>query len=288
MHVSDGNTRLIGLFASPIRHSSSPRMQNLAFLKCGINMQYLAFEVNEEHLQEAVNAIRILDMPGANISMPNKIRVIEYLDALSEEAYLIGAVNTIVNTDGRLTGYNTDGLGYVAALRKEGIVLEESTLTLVGAGGAATAIAITAALSGLKKLYIFNAKDSFYANAMKTKQKIEENTDTVVAVQDLADDEALKEAIACSNILTNATNMGMKPLLKQTWLKDASYLHRDLLVTDTVYAPEETLFLHMAKEAGCRVRNGYGMMLYQGAEAFRLWTGMEMPAEEIGGEMGIL
>mgnify|MGYP002626303901 CR=1 FL=1 len=140
MHVSDGNTRLIGLFASPIRHSSSPRMQNLAFLKCGINMQYLAFEVNEEHLQEAVNAIRILDMPGANISMPNKIRVIEYLDALSEEAYLIGAVNTIVNTDGRLTGYNTDCLGFEMMLKRNAIDVSGKKVLILGSGGASLAV----------------------------------------------------------------------------------------------------------------------------------------------------
>ncbi len=271
-----GYTELVGLMAYPIRHSNSPAMQNEAFREAGIDCIQLAFEVDNSKLKEAVEAIRALRMRGANVSMPNKTVVGKYLDQLSWEAELTGSVNTIVNADGVLTGYCTDGIGYMAALKDKGIDLKEQKMTIVGAGGAATAIQIQAALDGVGEISIFNVKDKFFEVGEETVAKINAHTHCKAAIYDLADHDTLRKEIAESCLLANATGLGMKPYEGVTWLPDMSYLRSDLIVTDTVYAPRMTKFLEMAREAGCRYMNGHGMMLFQGAEAFRLWTGKTM------------
>jgi len=271
-----GYTQLVGLMAYPIRHSNSPAMQTEAFRKAGIDCIQLAFEVDNSSLQDAVKAIRALKMLGSNVSMPNKTVVGQYLDKLSPEAALIGSVNTIVNRDGVLTGYCTDGIGYMAALKDQGIDVIGKKLTIVGAGGAATAMQIQAALDGVAEISIFNVKDRFYAAGEETVRKINEHTACRAAIYDLNDREALRREIAQSYVLANATGLGMKPYEGETWLPDLSYLRPDLIVTDTVYAPPMTRFLEMAREAGCRYMNGHGMMLFQGAAAFKLWTGVDL------------
>ena len=271
-----GHTELVGLMAYPIRHSNSPAMQTEAFRKAGIDCIQLAFEVDNTTLEDAVKAIRALKMRGSNVSMPNKTVVGQYLDKLSPEAALIGSVNTIVNEDGVLTGYCTDGIGYMAALKDMGIDVKGKKLTIVGAGGAATAMQIQAALDGAGEISIFNVKDKFFEAGKETVRKIQEHTSCKAAIYDLNDHEALRREIADSVVLANATGLGMKPYEGITWLPDVSYLHPDLIVTDTVYAPPMTRFLKMAREAGCRFMNGHSMMLFQGAAAFKLWTGKDM------------
>ena len=271
-----GYTELVGLMAYPIRHSNSPTMQNEAFRVAGIDCIQLAFEVDNSNLADAVQAIRALKMLGSNVSMPNKTVVGQYLDKLSPEAALIGSVNTIVNNNGVLTGYCTDGIGYMASLKDEGIDLKGKKITVVGAGGAATAIQIQAALDGVAEISIFNVKDKFFAVGEQTVQKINEHTPCKATIYDLSDKEALRREIATSDLLANATGLGMKPFEGVTWLPDISYLQPSIVVTDTVYAPRMTRLLEMAKEAGCRFMNGHGMMLFQGAAAFKLWTGMDM------------
>lgn len=271
-----GHTELVGLLAYPIRHSDSPAMQTEAFRKAGIDCIQLAFEVDNSNLADAVQAIRALKMRGANVSMPNKTVVGQYLDRLSPEAALIGSVNTILNVDGVLTGYCTDGIGYMEALKHEGIEVKGKKITIVGAGGAATAMQIQAALDGVREISIFNIKDKFFAAGEETVRKINEHTVCKAAIYDLNDREALRREIANSYVLANATELGMKPFEGETWLPDVSYLRKDLIVTDTVYAPPMTRFLEMARETGCRYMNGHPMMLFQGAAAFKLWTGREM------------
>ena len=275
----NGYTELVGLMANPIRHSNSPAMQNEAFRMAGINCIQLAFEVDHTNLKDAVQAIRTLGMRGSNVSMPNKTVVGQYLDNLSSEAKLIGSVNTVVNNHGVLTGYCTDGIGYMAALKDQGIDVRGKKITVVGAGGAATAIQIQAALDGVGEIAIFNMKDQFYAAGEETVQKIREHTSCKAAIYDLADHEALRREISESFLLANATGLGMKPYEGITWLPDIGYLRPDLIVTDTVYAPPMTKLLEMAREAGCRYMNGISMMLFQGAAAFKLWTGQEMDVE---------
>lgn len=274
-----GHTELIGLMAYPIRHSSSPAMHNEAFAKLGLDYAYLAFEVDDDTLEDAVKGLRALKMKGSNVSMPNKTVVHKYLDQLSPAAKMCGAVNTIVNEDGVLTGHITDGIGYMRALKDNGIDVTGKKMTIVGAGGAATAVEIQAALDGVKEMSIFNMKDKFWENAENTVRKINENTQCKAVLYDLADLDKLKEEIADSYLFTNATGVGMKPLEGQTYIPDPSFLRPELIVTDVVYFPRETALLKMAKEVGCKTMNGLGMMLFQGCAAFELWTGQSMPIE---------
>ena len=274
-----GHTELIGLMAYPIRHSSSPAMHNAAFAKLGLDYAYLAFEVDNDSLEGAVQGIRSLKLVGSNVSMPNKTVVHKYLDKLSPAAEMCGPVNTIVNEDGVLTGHITDGTGYMMSLKDNGVDVIGKKMTIVGAGGAATAIEIQAALDGVAEISIFNRKDEFWANAEETVRKINEKTNCKAQLFDLADLDKLKEEIASSYLFTNATGMGMKPLEGQTYIPDKSFLRPDLIVSDVVYYPRETELLRMAKEVGCKTMNGLGMMLFQGAAAFKMWTGEDMPIE---------
>lgn len=273
----DAKTLLIGLMADPIRHSSSPTMHNEAYAKLGLNYVQMAFEIDNAKLKDAVNAIRTLGMRGSNISMPNKTEILQYLDELSPAAKLCGAVNTVVNDDGHLTGYNTDGLGFMAALKDNEIDVIGKKMTIVGAGGAATAIQIQAALDGVKEISIFNIKDASWERAVNNVEKINNNTECKASVYDLADLDKLKEEIADSYLFVNATGVGMKPLEGQTYIPDASYLRPDLIVVDVIYSPRETALLKMAKEVGCKTMNGLGMMLFQGDAACQLYTGQAMP-----------
>lgn len=274
-----GYTELIGLMAYPIRHSSSPAMHNAAFAKLGLDYAYLAFEVDNDTLEDAVKGLRALKIKGCNVSMPNKTVIHKYLDNISPAAEMCGAVNTVVNNNGVLTGHITDGIGYMMALKDNNIDVIGKKITIVGAGGAATAIEIQAALDGVAEMSIFNQKDKFWDNAEKTVKKINTNTKCKATLYDLADLDKLKEEIANSYLFANATGMGMKPLDGKTYIPDKSFLRPDLIVTDVVYFPRETALLKMAKEVGCKSMNGLGMMLFQGAAAFKLWTEKDMPIE---------
>ena len=259
-----GHTELIGLMAYPIRHSSSPAMQNEAFAKLGYDYAYLAFEVGADEIEDAVKAIRTLKMRGSNVSMPNKTLVGKYLDELSPAAELCGAVNTIVNDNGHLTGHITDGIGFMSALKDNDIDVIGKKMTIVGAGGAATAIEIQAALDGVAEITIFNTKTSCHA-----------------VLYDLADLDKLKAEMDDSFIFVNATGVGMKPLEGQSVVPDKSYFRPELIVIDVPYSPLETKMRSMAKEVGCKTMNGLGMMLFQGSAAFELWTGEPMPIEHM-------
>jgi shikimate dehydrogenase len=267
--------------AYPIRHSSSPAMHNEAFAYLGLDYAYLAFEVDNDTLEDAIKGLRALRMVGSNVSMPNKTVVHKYLDKLSPAAELCGAVNTIVNDNGVLTGHITDGIGYMRALKDNNIDVIGKKMTIVGSGGAATAIEVQAALDGVAEMSIFNIRDKFWDNAEATIRKINERTNCKVALYDLADLDKLKEEIASSYLFANATGMGMKPLEGQTYIPDKSFFRPDLIVTDVVYSPRETAMLKMAKEVGCKTMNGMGMMLFQGAAAFEMWTGKEMPIDHM-------
>ena len=258
-----GHTELIGLMAYPIRHSSSPAMQNEAFAKLGYDYAYLAFEV------------------GANVSMPNKTLVGQYLDELSPAAEMCGAVNTIVNDHGHLTGHITDGIGFMAALKDNNIDAIGKKMTIVGAGGAATAIEIQAALDGVGEIVIFNRKDEFWDRAVSTVEKINTRTSSHAVLYDLSDLDQLKKEMADSYIFVNATGVGMKPLEGQSVVPDKSYFRPELIVVDVPYSPLETTMRSMAKEVGCKTMNGLGMMLFQGSAAFELWTGEPMPIEHM-------
>ena len=283
MERIDGHTILIGLLATPIRHSMSPTMHNNAFAMLGLNYAYLAFEVGQQELPSAVQAIRTLEMRGANISMPNKQAILPLLDDLAPAAKLAGAVNTVVNDHGKLTGYTTDGIGFMQALAAENIDLRGEKMVLAGAGGAGTPIAIQAALDGVKDIVIVNrATDPQGSQAQRNVKIINEQTNAHARFVPLADQAQFKAELADATIYCDATGVGMKPLADQSLITDPSWLREDLIVYDTVYAPRTTKLMTIAQAAGVRhVFNGLGMMLYQGAEAFQLWTGQAMPVQAI-------
>lgn len=290
-----GHTELVGLMAYPIRHSQSPTTHNLAYDKIGVDAIQLAFEVDNDSLKDAVQAIRALKMLGSNISMPNKTVVHQYLDEVDEAARLCGAINTVVNTrdaDGNVTGYlkgyNTDGMGFWQAIKEEGIDFKGMKMVLIGLGGAATAIAVVGALQGIAEMHIFNIQDKFYARGTEICQTISDNTDCKAYMHDLADKDLLKQLMGEAQIFCDATGVGMHPLEDLSNIPDPSFFHPDLIVTDTVYAPRETVMMKQAKEAGCKtVLNGMGMMLFQALIAIELYTGKSTPVDYMKEKLGI-
>ena len=277
---------LIGLMAYPIRHSLSPEMQNKALEKAGLPFTYMAFEVDNDSFPGAIEGLKALKMRGTGVSMPNKQLACEYVDELTPAAKLVGAINTIVNDDGYLRGYNTDGTGHIRAIKESGFDIKGKTMVLLGAGGASTAIGAQGAIEGLKEIKLFNRRDEFFDKALAFAQRVNENTDCVVTVTDLTDQQAFAEALASADILTNGTKVGMKPLENESLVNDISLLHPGLLVTECVYIPHMTKLLQQAQQAGCRTIDGYGMLLWPGAEQFTLWTGKDFPLEYVKQVMG--
>ncbi len=278
----DGHTTLLALLGSPVGHSGSPAMYNLSFERLGINNVYVAFDVKEDGVPQAVEAMRLFHMRGGNVTMPDKTAAAQCMDHLSKAAEIIGACNTIVNDDGVLTGYMTDGEGFTNNLRDHGFDISGKKMTICGGGGAATAIQVQAALEGATAISIFNVKDKFFARTEALAKKIKaEVPDCDIHVYDLADQKKMAEEIQSSDLFVNATIVGMKPMEDQSVVKDPSVFRSGLVVADTVYNPEETKLLREAREAGCKTINGKGMLLWQGVSAFRLFTGQEMPVEEV-------
>ena len=272
-----GYTDIYGIIADPIRHSISPMMHNTAFEVLGIDGVYVAFETPKERFEEGIRGLLAMGIRGFNVSMPYKRAVMDYLDELSYAAKLCQAVNTVVRkADGTYKGYLTDGTGFVRSLKEQGMDIRGKKAVLLGKGGAATAIGVQAALDGAEVITIFNRSDASEYAAL-----IREHTSCRAQAYPIADLTALREKLADADLLINATNVGMGELKGQCLIPDASYLIEELFVADIIYNPKETALLSMAKRTGCPVMNGLGMLLYQGAEAFRLWTGCEMPVEEV-------
>lgn len=272
-----GHTRLTGLLGSPVAHSISPMMHNEAFEQLGLDYVYLAFDVGTDRLEAAVEGLRALNVRGFNLTMPDKNLMCTLSDKLSPAAEISGAVNTVVNDVGVFTGYTTDGIGYMRAAKDAGHDLIGKKMTLMGAGGAATAILVQAALDGLSEISVFSIHDAFFPRAKKIIGQLNERTKCRVRLYDFDDQSILRREIGESDILTNGTSVGMAPNTDRSIITDPSMFHKDLVVSDVIYNPRETLLLRTAREAGCRTFNGLYMLMYQGAEAFRLWTGQEMP-----------
>lgn len=281
----DGRTKLVGLLATPIGHTLSPRLHNLGYSIKGLNYAYLAFEVGNDNLEEAVNGMRAVDAAGFNVSMPNKMEIIQYLDELDDSAKYSGAVNTVVNDNGKLIGHNTDGQGYVENLLNHGVEIEGKKITLVGSGGAATPIAIQLAQSGVSEISIFARNDQYFKQAEENARKINEDMkefNVKANIFPLEDKEQFRKEIADSVVLANGTSLGMKPLDDLSIVDETlDVLRKDLVVTDVVYNPQKSKLLQQAEYAGCTAINGLGMMSWQGAIAFKLFTGVDMPREEI-------
>lgn len=272
----NGYTRLAAVVANPIKHSISPFIHNSAFEATETNGVYLAWEVEATDLAETVANIRRYQMYGINLSMPYKEQVIPYLDQLSEEACLIGAVNTVVNREGTLIGYNTDGKGFFKSLPSFKISGEK--MVLLGAGGAAKAILAQAILDGVSQISVF-VRSSSMGKTRPYLEKIQNATGFRVDLFELEDVQDLQDSITQADLLVNATSVGMDGSSQP--IPTSIVLPEKLLVADVIYQPFETPFLKWAKEQGNQSINGLGMLLYQAAEAFQLWTGKEMPTDQI-------
>ena len=280
MEIS-GKTRLFGLIGSPVEHSKSPAMYNYCFDKWKLDYKYLAFDVDKNQTADAIQAFRTFQMKGANITMPCKQEVLKYLE-ISPAARLVGACNTIVNHDGVLTGYITDGEGYIENLRHEGVEVKGKKITLLGAGGVSSAIQAQALLDGAREIAVFNKKDAFWEQAVaKAAEYQKAFPSQKITVYDMDDTEKLAAEIRTSDILSNATRVGMHPLENISIITDHSLFRKELVVTDVVYEPEKTKLLQDAEAAGCKTVGGLGMLIYQGAAAAKLYTSLDMPVEEV-------
>lgn len=276
-----GHTGLTGLLGSPVSHSISPMMHNESFRYHNLDYVYLCFDVDTENLETAVKGLKEIGIKGFNCTMPVKNKMFELLDEASPAAEIIEAVNTVVNDNGKLIGYNTDGIGYMKAVKDAGHDIIGKKMTLLGAGGAATAVCTQAALDGVSEINVFSLKDKFYPRAEHLVERINNSTDCKVTLYDMNDKNSLYESIESSYILTNGTPVGMAPNTDACIIEDESIFRPGLIVSDVIYNPKETKLLKLAKSHGCPVFNGLYMLLYQGAEAFKIWTGKEMPVEII-------
>ena len=239
-------------------------MYNYSFAKLGLDCAYLAFDIPVEKTKDAIDAFRTLNVGGFNITMPDKTETARLVDRLSPAAELVGACNTVVvEEDGTMTGHMTDGVGFVRNLKEHGVEIKGQKIVLLGTGGAATAIAVQAALDGVDEIAIFNRKDEFYANGEKTVEKIRNAVPGIksVSINDLDDMDTLKAAVDRCDILVNATRAGMSPM-EDVMPVPEELLRPELAVADVVYNPRETLLIRKAKEKGCRAAvPGIGMLL---------------------------
>lgn len=283
----NGHTHLISLLGKPIRHSASPVTHSVSFELMGIKAVYLAFEVVPEDLPKVLDAMRCMDgWDGSNVTMPNKQAVIPYLDGLSDAARLIGAVNVIEKTeDAQLIGHNTDGAGFMANLRKHGVNPVGKTFTLMGPGGAGSAIAVQAALDGVATLHVFGRKNGpSYQHMQSLIEPLHEKSGCEVILHAWEDTDALKQAIEQSDVLVNASNIGMGEDCTDTPVP-ADLIKEGMIVADAVYHPLHTQLLKDAAAKGCTVITGIGMMNEQAAIGEKIWYGIEMPIEEITVEL---
>lgn len=272
------------LIGSPVAHSKSPAMHNCAFTKLGIDAVYGLIEADETELPEVVDRLRAEKAAGWNLTMPDKTAMCSLCDELSPAAAIGRSVNTVKNENGRLIGHTTDGSGFIRALKSSGHLSSGNKMTLLGTGGAAASILIGSALEGASEIAVFYHRPASVQKIREIAERLSSHSRTAVTFHALSDEDALKKEIGESSLLVNATSVGM--LKKgatgsECPLADTSVLSGDLFVYDAIYNPPVTRLLQAAEEAGCRTENGLSMLLYQGAEAFRIWTGQDMPVEDV-------
>lgn len=278
-----GTTRLLGLIGSPVEHSGSPAMYNYGFQKLGIDYAYLVFNIGEVHAKDFIETAKLLNMKGFNVTMPCKSEVATLMDELSPAAKIIGAVNTVVNNNGKLTGHNTDGVGFVRNLEDHGVTVKDKKIALLGGGGAGTSIFAQLALDGAREILVFNRKGANFDKLLGKKQLLQEMVpECQVEIYDLEQKKLLHEKVRECDILINATNVGMAPKEGESLIEDLSVYREDMVVAEIIYNPLETKMMKDAKAAGVKkIVGGKGMLLWQGEEAFRLFTGRDMPVEEV-------
>lgn len=273
--IIDHHTRLVGLLGQPLGHSYSPAMHNRAFQTLGLNYGYLPIEVADEDLAVVSAGISRMNFAGYNVTIPHKIRIMDYLDAIDPLAQAIGAVNTVTLQDGRATGFNTDGIGFVQALEATGgLSIKGRSVMMLGSGGAARAIAMTLAQEGATRIVIANRTEARAHALCRDVNAQGRECCCAVPLQAAAMEATLRD----TDILVNTTSVGMHPQEDRSPIEDR-LLHGGLAVCDIVYNPRQTQLLRVARQRGCRIVEGLGMLVYQGAAGFQLWTGREAPVE---------
>ena len=266
-----GSTNIVGLIGHPVEHSFSPPMHNAAFKALGMDYAYVAFDVNPNDLKSAIGGANALNIKGFNVTIPHKIEVMNYLDELDEVASLIGAVNTIDFKN--LKGYNTDGIGAIKAI-EEVTSVKDKNVVVAGAGGASRAISFYLAKYGVESLTILNRNvdkaQALAGDVSKSDLIGNVNADSISKIS-----TCLKDA----DILVDTTPLGMDPHIDDEPIATAEDMHEDLVVFDAVYNPNETVLLKEAIKAGAKPVYGIKMLLYQGAESFKIWTGVDAPID---------
>jgi shikimate dehydrogenase len=269
----NSHTIMYGVFGDPVRHSKSPIMLNRAFRETGINAAYSAFHILPGTLKAAVEGIRTLGFRGVNVTIPHKEEVMDYMDVVDEGARMVGAVNTIVNDNGKLTGYNTDGIGYVRSLKEEtGISIQRKNILLLGSGGSARGLAFALAKDGAGTIWIANRTKE---RAVQLAASISSFANAEGIGLTSADVAAISAKV---DIVINTTPNGMHPNVDEVPI-ETSWLHDGLIVSDIIYTPRMTRFLKEAQQRGAKIHSGFGMFIYQGAYAFEYWTGVPAPIE---------
>lgn len=267
------HTRMVGIIGYPVRHSLSPLMHNAEFRRLGLNLVYLAWEVAQAALPAAIHGLRALGAVGFNVTVPHKQAVVAELDELNEQAKVIGAVNTVRFENGRAVGYNTDADGWREDIEQE-ISLKGATISIIGAGGAARAVAVGACQAGAAKIIICNRR---FETAEALGELISHFFPHAEVCWSSLCGDRCRELVRSSQIVVNATPVGMADKgglpIPPEWLIEGQFVY------DTIYTPAETQLLREARQRGCRVRNGIGMLVRQGAKAFELWTGMTPDAQ---------
>ncbi len=275
-----GKTSLYCLLGSPVAHSVSPLMHNESFRLLDIDSRYLAFDVTRDKLSTAVEGLKSIGACGWNLTMPLKNDMAKLCDTLTPEAELCGSVNTVINIGGKLTGTSTDGSGWVRGAREAGCDIPGKRMTILGLGGAGRSILARCAMDGADEIDVFKRKNQNWDEAYDFVERVAERTGRAVRLIDFDDEERLKDSVSRSDILINTTPVGMRSS-PGCPLRETGCFRPGMFVADTIYEPRETELLLKAEKAGAKTMNGESMLLYQGALAFRFWTGKEMPVREI-------
>lgn len=265
----NGQTRIVGVIGDPVQHSRSPQMHNAAIVERKLDYVYVPFHVRSGELREAIEGFKALNVLGVNVTIPHKQTVMSILDDVSHEATLIGAANTLIFCDGRVSGDNTDAQGFLRAMTEEGIDIPVGgSAVVLGAGGAARAVVVALALSGLDLITIANRTEW---KAIQFEKDLATISETEISAVDLASNQ-LNLAIRSADLLVNTTSVGMQET--DQLLIDPDFLNPGTIVYEIVYTPPETPLLRVAREKGCQTIGGIGMLVHQGAIAFEKWIGI--------------
>lgn len=272
-NMKNYRAELTGVFGDPVDDNPTGVVEEAAFAAKNLNYRYLTIKVLPEDLGKAMDSVKIFDMKGINLTMPHKIKVLPYLDELSPAAEIIGAVNTVIQKEGKLFGENTDGKGFVTALKNSGETLDKKNVTILGAGGAARAIAVECALNGVAHINIINRS---IEKGEELASLIQMKTDSSAKYLNWKNNMAIPSD---TDILINATSIGFSPNVTDKPDIDYTAITPEMCVCDVIFNPAETIFLKSAAENGAKTITGLGMLVQQAALNFTLWTGVEAPVD---------